>query len=243
MTREELSEELKRQALEFSQRAMVKRTEAINLAKAHQDELRTAILAEAQARRARDAARARAEKARGEQAAVEEEARRAEEVLAQARESVAENLKQLARAEGEFERSNEQLTALASRAAPGPAQEAADGIAAQEAALVQLHVRRDKLATERDALAQAVEKAENEIAQARARNAEIEAEAQRAAAQAREAQEKLAQARAALSQAQGEFEALPAAKAAAPAGSMGVTQSLQVLAANYTPEELSLIHI
>src|ERR1700760_4588956 len=79
--RAELSDELKRQALEFSQRTMVKRSEAINLAKAHQEELRLAIVAEAQSRRAKEIARTRAEKALSEQAALEEEARRAEEIL------------------------------------------------------------------------------------------------------------------------------------------------------------------
>ena len=54
-SREDLSNELKRQALEFSQRVLVKRTEAIKLAKAHQDELRHAVIAETQARRFRTA--------------------------------------------------------------------------------------------------------------------------------------------------------------------------------------------
>ncbi len=83
-SRAELSEELKRQALEFSQRVQpVKRSEERSAsANAHQEELRLAILAESQSRRAKEVARQRAEKALAEQQGLEEEARQAEQVLA-----------------------------------------------------------------------------------------------------------------------------------------------------------------
>ena len=85
LTRGELSVELKRQAQELFERTEIKRTQVLNLGRAHMEEMKAAITQEAQLRKARDLAVQRALKVQAERAQAEEAAKLAESQLAQLR--------------------------------------------------------------------------------------------------------------------------------------------------------------
>ena len=219
----ELSIELKRQAQSLFERTEVKRSEFMNLGKAHKEELLAAMAVEAQVRRARDLAIARIEKARVEREAAEQAATQAEAQLAQMRawheavvHSVAEAEQKFNQEAASLAHTQSQLKILGADALKALSQSQSQSLRLLTAP------NADKLRLAQDAQTTATE-----IAELDARVRQLKEQRERILRERDEVHE-------AVRSAERERDAARGAPAAAQ--KPGLTQSLRTLAESYRPE-------